>query len=271
MKLTDQQSFFDYIKSMRLLATKDIGQNFLINPSTAKRIVDLLDVNKEEKVLEIGAGFGSLSYFLVEGKGHTVLLDIDPKTIAFLTEQFTDLANVSIVQESILKHDVSSYEKIIGNLPYYITSDTIEYVLLRAQKAQKMVFMIQKEVLPRLLAKAGQEGYGPLSILIAFLGRAEKNIIVSRGQFVPAPHIDSVVVEININQNNDYQAAEKLMKIAMKLFHHRRKTIRNNLRLLLKDDKLTERILKDTQIDGDKRPQDIASDDYLRLTKQLKF
>lgn len=271
MKLTDEQGFFDYIKTMRLLASKDLGQNFLINPNIARKIVDYLEIRKGEKVLEIGAGFGSLSYFLVEHDSEIVLLDVDPKTITFLSENFVSKQLVNIIQESILKHDVSTYEKIIGNLPYYITSDTIEYVLLKARKTRKMVLMIQKEVLPRLLAKVGEEGYGPLAILTKYLGSAQKVLNVSRGQFVPAPHVDSIVVVIDINENNDYETAEKLLKITMKLFHHRRKTIRNNLRLLLGDDKTTQQALLSAGIDGDKRPQDISQEDYLRLTKQLKF
>ena len=271
MKLTSQQEFFDYIKAMRLLATQELGQNFLINPDVSKKIVDLLDVQSTENVLEIGAGFGSLSYFLLETKGLSFLLDVDPKTIVFLKEQFGDNPNISIIQESILKHDVSNYEKIIGNLPYYITSNTIEYVLLNARKARKLVFMIQKEVLPRLTAKATEEGYGPLAILVRYLGIPKRCLNVSRRQFVPAPHIDSVVVSIDIKPHADYETAEKLLKAAMNLFHHRRKTIRNNLRLLLNSDELAEQVLASSGVDGNKRPQDLPSEDYLKLTKQLKF
>ncbi|NCA96909.1 MAG: ribosomal RNA small subunit methyltransferase A [Bacteroidia bacterium] len=271
MKFTDQGAFFAQVKAMKMLATKDLGQNFLVNPDLSQKIVELLEIDTGESVLEIGAGFGSLSYFLALSNGIISLLDVDPKTIAFLTEQFGDHNNIMVIQESILKHDVSNYEKIIGNLPYYITSDTIAYVLLNGYHAKRMVFMIQKEVLPRLAAHAGEEGYGPLSILISYLGRVKRNFLVSRNQFAPAPNVDSVVVTIEINQENDYETAKTLFRLTMDLFHHRRKTIRNNLRIMLKDATNADHMLDMLGIDGSKRPEELPLEAYLSLIKQLKF
>jgi 16S rRNA (adenine1518-N6/adenine1519-N6)-dimethyltransferase len=271
MKFNNSESFFDYIKTLRFIASKDLGQNFLINPQTAQKIVENLGAKKGEKVLEIGAGFGSLSYFLVQSEADVFLMDVDPKTIAFLNEQFGDNANVNIVQESILKHDVSKYQKIIGNLPYYITSDTIEHCLLNGFKTTKMVFMIQKEVVQRLTAKTGEDGYGPLSILVSFLGAIKKTINVGRTQFVPIPNVESSVIEINIHENRDYETAQKLNNLTKSLFHHRRKTIRNNLRLLLNDSILADETLSILNVDGAKRPQDLDLTFYLALIKQLKF
>jgi 16S rRNA (adenine1518-N6/adenine1519-N6)-dimethyltransferase len=271
VKFTNQQTFFDYIKTLKLLAAKDLGQNFLINDNLAKTIVDKLDVKSDEKVLEIGAGFGSLSYFLVAQESEVVLLDVDPKTIMFLNEQFGQQKHVNIVQESILKHDLSSYHKIIGNLPYYITNDSIEYCLLNAKKCRRMIFMIQKEVFPRLNAKPSQEDFGPLSLLISYLGNVRRIFNVGRSNFVPAPRIDSIVVEIEMNSENDYEMAEKLMKTTKKLFHHRRKTIRNNLRLFLNDVSLADHALADLGVDASKRPEQLDLPFYLALIKQLKF
>ncbi|MFA5421376.1 MAG: 16S rRNA (adenine(1518)-N(6)/adenine(1519)-N(6))-dimethyltransferase RsmA [Bacilli bacterium] len=271
MKFANQQSFFDYIKTLTLLASKELGQNFLTNDITARYIVDTLDLNDDEKVLEIGAGFGSLSYFLAQHKNELTLLDVDPKIISFLDEQFGQASNIKIQQESILKHDVRNYQKIIGNLPYYITSDTIQYILLNACSAQRLVFMVQKEVLPRLLADVGQEGYGPFSLLVAYLGRAKRIMSVGRSQFVPKPNVDSAVVAIDILPHRDHKTALKLVRITMDLFHHRRKTIRNNLRLLLKDSKRADDTLLSLGIDGSKRPQDLPLESYLALIKQLKF
>jgi 16S rRNA (adenine1518-N6/adenine1519-N6)-dimethyltransferase len=271
MKFNNLDAFFEFAKTLRLIASKDLGQNFLINPQTAQKIVETLDVKKDEKVLEIGAGFGSLSCFLTQTSADVCLLDVDPKTIAFLNEQFGDKTNISVVQESILKHNVSNYKKIIGNLPYYITSDTVEYCLLNGRTCTKMVFMIQKEVVQRLNAKVGEDGYGPLAILVSFLGTIKKTFNVGRAQFVPTPKVESSVVEININANCDYVTAEKLIKIVKSLFHHRRKTIRNNLRLLLNDSIQADETLSILKVDGTKRPQDLDVTFYLALIKQLKF
>lgn len=271
MKFTDFSSFFAQVKALKSLANKDLGQNFLINPELSHRIVELLTIQEDEKVLEIGAGFGSLSYFLVQSKGIVNLLDVDPKTISFLSEQFGGQSNIQITQESILKHDVSLYDKVIGNLPYYITSDTIAYVLLNAIHAKRMVFMIQKEVLPRLVAQPSEEGYGPLSILIAYLGKVKREFVVARNHFAPAPHVDSLVVTIDVNPHNDYQKADILFRLTMDLFHHRRKTIRNNLRIMLKDATIADQALEKLGIDGSRRPEDLPLEAYLSLIKQLKF
>ncbi|MFA5480834.1 MAG: 16S rRNA (adenine(1518)-N(6)/adenine(1519)-N(6))-dimethyltransferase RsmA [Bacilli bacterium] len=271
MKFTDQSSFFDYIKSLRYIASKELGQNFLINPLIAQAIVNALDVQSEDNVLEIGAGFGSLSYFLASHQGLVNLLDVDPKPLLFLKEQFGDKANVSFTQESILKHDLARYQRIIGNLPYYITNSTIEHVLLNARSAKKLVFMVQKEVLSRLIASVGDEGYGPLSILISYLGTPKRLINVKRQDFCPPPHVDSVVLSIDLNENINYEMASQLFAFAKALFHHRRKTVKNNLRILLKNSENANSVLNLLAIDGDKRPQDLDLKSYLALTKQLKF
>jgi 16S rRNA (adenine1518-N6/adenine1519-N6)-dimethyltransferase len=181
------------------------------------------------------------------------------------------MSNVKIVQESILKHDLSIYDKIIGNLPYYITSETIEYCLLNSYRAKSMVFMIQKEVLSRLISQPKQDGYGPLAILVSFLGEAKRIFNVGRSNFVPAPKVDSVVVEINMKQDIDHETARQLHKITNSLFHHRRKTIRNNLTLYLKSSEKADRLIAELGVDGSKRPEELDLSFYLTLIKQLKF
>jgi len=271
MKYADEKALFDFIKSLRLVASKDLGQNFLIDPVIASSIVDALGVQENEKVLEIGAGFGSLSYYLAAKDAEITLLDVDARAIVFLNEQFVDRSNVKIVQESILKHDVTSYHRIIGDLPYYLTTDTIENMLLNGVSSKRLIFMIQKEVLPRLIAKPGAEGYGPLSILISYLGSAKRLMSVNRREFVPAPKVDSVVLTIDIDPDKSHETAENLLKIVKRLFHHRRKTIKNNLRLLLDDADVVDGLLADLKVDGSQRPQDLGLDFYLALTKRLKF
>ncbi len=271
MKFASQQAFFDFIKTLRFIASKELGQNFLVNEYIAENIVAKAKIHKDDRVLEIGAGFGSLSYFISLGEGEITLLDVDPKVISFLNDQFGQKTNVKIVQESILKHDISQYHKIIGNLPYYITSDTIQYCLLNARQAKTMIFMIQKEVLPRLIARFGEDGYGPLALLLSFLGKTKRVFNVAKNNFVPAPKVDSVVVEIVLHENNDYETAEKLVKITNSLFHHRRKTVRNNLRIYLDDIEKADKVLSELGVDGSKRPEELNLDFYLTLIKQLKF
>ena len=117
MKFASQQAFFDFIKTLRFIASKELGQNFLVNEYIAENIVAKAKIHKDEKVLEIGAGFGSLSYFISLGEGEITLLDVDPKIISFLTEQFGQKTNVKIVQESILKHTFLNTTKLSVTSP----------------------------------------------------------------------------------------------------------------------------------------------------------
>ena len=144
-------SYFENIKTYKLLANKSLGQNFLINPGIAEEIVKKLDLNEADNVLEIGAGLGSLSIFLASSKSNVTLIDIDERMLSFLTKTFSENKNVVVKRQNILKEDLKGYTKIIGNLPYYITSGIIEHLLTNAVDSQKIVLMTQKEVYPKLL------------------------------------------------------------------------------------------------------------------------
>ena len=105
----NEKEFFENIKSYKLLANKSLGQNFLINPSVAEKIVGLLDLKDGDKVLEIGAGLGSLSYFLAKSPSNCQLIDIDERMLTFLNEHFGNLENIEIKRQNVLKHNLSSF------------------------------------------------------------------------------------------------------------------------------------------------------------------
>ena len=169
----NDKEFFESIKSYKLLANKSLGQNFLINPDIAKQIVRMLKIQAGDKVLEIGAGLGSLSYFLAKSPGKSDLIDIDERMLTFLSDQFKDFENVEVKRQNILKCNLEGYNKIIGNLPYYITSSIIEKLLLDGQNAELMVLMTQKEVFPKLL----RAYKSPLSLFLCGSTRARRRCV----------------------------------------------------------------------------------------------
>ena len=261
----NEKEYFEQIKSYKLIANKSLGQNFLINPQTAEKIVNLLEIKDGDKVLEIGAGLGSLSYFLAKSKGKSQLIDVDERMLMFLEEQFKDANNIEIKRQNILKHNLSGFNKIIGNLPYYITSGIIEKLLLDAKDAELLVLMTQKEVYPKLLSL----NKSPLSLFLNYVANISSPIEVGRNNFAPIPHVDSVVFVIKPNKNIKNEENEKLFKVMKQLFLLRRKNILNNLSNLVKNKEKAREILGKMNIDTNKRPEELPIEFYINLLKML--
>lgn len=263
----DKYRYFEGIEEYRLLAKHEVGQNFLIDPDVSEQIVGFLDVQKDEKVLEIGSGAGSLTYFLLETEGNIEAIDIDEALIGKLQEDFGNRANVHYGNAA--KWDYAPYDKVIGNLPYYITSLIIEKALLHGKNSKKMVFMVQKEAADRLLAGVGAKDYGPLPILIALSCKAKRVLSVKRSCFAPAPHIDSTVMTFEMNLERSVHLGE-VYKLCSSLFLQRRKTLLNNLKNYLHDGDKAKGILEKLGLALTVRPEQIAPETYQKLWESMR-
>lgn len=261
----NEKEYFEKVKSYKLVANKSLGQNFLVNFTTAEKIVSMLEISSKDKVLEIGAGLGSLSFFLAKSPGNSVLIDVDERMLLFLNEHFGDSKNISIKRQNVLKEDLSSYNKIIGNLPYYITSGIIEKLLLDATNAEKIVLMTQKEVYPKLLAS----NKSPLSLFLNHVCLISPAFDVGRNNFAPVPHVDSVVFELTPNENIKSPQNKELYKTMKQLFLMRRKNILNNLTNLTKNKQKSQEILEKMGIATNKRPEELPIEFYINLLKML--
>lgn len=264
--MTDEQ-YFEVVKSYKLLANKSLGQNFLINSEIANKIVALANLSKDDTVLEIGAGLGSLSYFISKSYAKSHLIDIDERMLQFLNNQFSKEENVVVRRQNVLKEDLDSYSKIIGNLPYYITSSIIEHILLTGVNAKKIVLMTQKEVYPKLL----KEFKSPLSLFLNYVANISAPIAVGRNNFAPIPHVDSVVFVIEPNENIKNPENKRLLKLIQQLFLLRRKNILNNLSNITKNKQKSKQILDKMGINLNKRPEELDINFYIELLKELKF
>ena len=261
----NEKEFFENIKSYKLLANKSLGQNFLINPTVAEKIVNLLEIKEEDNVLEIGAGLGSLSYFLAKSEGKCQLIDIDERMLTFLNEQFANSSNIEVKRQNVLKHDLSGFNKIIGNLPYYITSSIIEKLLLDGKNAEIIVLMTQKEVYPKLLSL----NKSPLSLFLNYVGDISSPIDVGRNNFAPVPHVDSVVFTIKPNEHIKDPNNLRLFKTMKQLFLLRRKNILNNLSNFVQNKEKAREILEKMGVDTNKRPEELPIEFYINLLKML--
>ena len=261
----NDKDYFEKIKSFKLIANKSLGQNFLVNSQIAEKIVGLLNLKETDHVLEIGAGLGSLSYYLAKSNSLSELIDIDDRMLMFLNEQYKNNKNVTIKRQNILKYDLEGFNKIIGNLPYYITTSILEKLLLDGINAEVMVLMTQKEVYPKLL----KQNKSPLSLFLNYVADISAPIEVGRNNFAPVPHVDSVVFILTPNNNIKNESNKSLYKVMKQLFLLRRKNILNNLTNLIKDKEKAREILGKMNIDTNKRPEELGIEFYIDLLKML--
>ena len=248
--------------------SKDYGQNFLIEPDVCKRIVDDLDIKDGEKVLEIGPGIGSVTHFLSLLNNQIDVVDIDRAMVNFLNVVYQDSKNINVIENDIRKHDISGYDKVVGNLPYNITSEIILFLMQSTSVVKRMVLMCQFETFAHFYDTKGSE-YGPASVLIHLLGTIDKSFVVKKGCFHPVPKVDSIVFKIDIDHSKDKEDALKAYKLAKALFINRRKTILNNLGNYLKDKNTALDYLTKLNILPNARPEQISPEQYLQLSKLL--
>lgn len=233
MKLTDISYIKDIMKRHETAFKKKYGQNFLINPTIPERIAESLSYR--ENVIEIGAGIGSLTYELSKICGRVTAVEIDNALLPILDETLADCANVKIVSGDILKMDIVSFAdgdySIAANLPYYITSPVVMYLLECKIKPKEIVIMVQKEVADRLCAKAGDKDYGAITASVAWFGKSEKLLNVSPGSFMPPPKIESTVMKITSYEVPPYEVSNEriLHRVIKGAFAQRRKTLINAL------------------------------------------
>ena len=264
----NRENIFKIVNIADVKPDKDYGQNFLIESEVSKRIVDSLEIQENDNVIEIGPGLGSLTHFLSNYNNETVVVDIDARMIAFLKEVYQN-NNIVLVNEDIRKVDVSKYTKVIGNLPYNITTELIQYLLINAKSASKMVFMIQTETFAHFSDTSGKE-YGPTSVLIHLLGDIKRLFTVKAGSFYPVPKCNSVVFGINLDTRVDRFSAIDAFKVAKQLFLNRRKTIFNNLVNYLKNKDLANEVCEKLTINPLLRPEQLSPEMYLRISEFLK-
>lgn len=250
-------------------AKKHLGQHFLKNPETAKRIADGLTVrNSDHPLVEIGPGMGVLTRFLIEGDNPLTLFEIDPESVAYLKANL-NLQNVHLVEGDFLKMRLDEYFpkgdfSIIGNFPYNISSQIFFRVLDYREQVREVVGMLQKEVAERLAAPPGGKVYGILSVLLQSYYSVEYLFTVEPEEFVPPPKVRSGVVRIHRLDTPriscDPVEFKKVVKLA---FSTRRKTLRNALKPMLREDGLREMVI------FDRRAETLSVEEFSDLTEMI--
>lgn len=249
---------------------KSLGQNFVIDPNTIRKVVDIAGIGPDDDVLEIGAGAGSLTIGLAGRARRVVAWEFDSALIPVLSEVLEGLANVEIVAGDALRMDFAdlAVTKLVGNLPYNIAATLVIKALGEASQISHLTVMTQLEVGRRLAARAGDEEYGMPSVMVAAFGTARVAARISRKAFFPQPNVDSVVVTVERDQGLGIQTA-KLFPVVKAAFAQRRKTLRNNLAEIAGSPDRAEDVLRRAGIDPGTRAEQVDLEGFVRITELL--
>ncbi len=229
----------ELIKRYGIRLTKSLGQNFLTDENVVARIVDTAEVTSDDLVMEIGPGIGSMTGELAKRAGKVVAVEIDRHLIPALKENLKEFSNLEIINEDIMKVNVKDITvneqnmtmKVAANLPYYITTPIIMKLLEEENDLELMVFMVQKEVAQRMVAKPGGKDYGALSVAVQYYAQPERVFDVPPHCFVPQPEVDSTIVKLKKNKTPPVNLKDKdiFFKVVKASFGQRRKTLLNAL------------------------------------------
>lgn len=251
--------------------TKRLGQNFLNDPNILRKICATAKLHKEDHVIEIGPGKGSLTEHLVRGAGRVTAIEKDKRLKTFLDEKFGESTNVRFVYEDVLKIDFSRFSdggkpKFVSNLPYNISTRILLKLLDERELFSKIVVMLQKEVAQRISSPKGRKSYGSLSVLLQSCFSIKLAFKVSRQAFYPVPEVDSAVVVLDPLKDPAFPASsEKTFRtVTRHAFSSRRKTIRNSLGNFFERETV-ERALSDSGIDQGRRAESLSVEEFARL------
>ena len=262
------------LKAFRLRPQKDLGQNFLVDENILSRMVECAELAPTAQVLEIGAGLGSLTYFLAQAARQVTAVEIDPDLLAIARHTTANCENVDLVQGDILQIDMSSLHLtdgfiVVANIPYYITSAIIRKMLNNPEKPARMVLTIQEEVAQRICAKAGEMSLLALSVQV--FGDARIVLKIPAEAFYPSPKVDSVTLRVDLFQQPAI-AEEKLdtfFRLTKAGFSQKRKMLRNTLSAGLHlPREQVDALLTQAAIDPQRRAQTLSMQEWGTLTDQ---
>ncbi len=275
------------LREWDLRPDQSLGQSFLVDPVILGRIAAAADLSSQDVVLEIGAGTGALTRHLAEEAGHVVALELDQRLVQVLQDELAEQDNITVVQGDVLALDpvfliddacskpgllTASY-KVVGNLPYYITSAILRHLLEAAQRPELMVVTVQYEVARRIVAEPGDMSL--LAVSVQFYGEPELLFRIKRGSFYPTPTVDSGVVRVNVHDSPPLPPHETALffDVVRAGFSQRRKQLHNALSLglgesLTKDEAVD--LLDEAGIDHRRRGQTLSVEEWIALARALR-
>ncbi len=235
-KLSNPQVTIDIIKKYNFAFQKRFGQNFLIDGHVVEKIISSADITRDDIVLEIGPGIGTMTQYLAEAAGHVYAVEIDKNLPVILEETLADYDNVTVINDDILKVDIAKLTegkpiKVVANLPYYITTPIIMGLFEKHIPATSITVMVQKEVAQRMQAAPGNKDYGALSLAVQYYASPYIVANVPPNCFMPRPNVGSAVIRLTCYDKPPVVVKDEtlMFKLIRAAFNQRRKTLQNAL------------------------------------------
>lgn len=263
---------------------KKYGQNFLIDTNVLEHIIDAAGITKEDMVLEIGPGIGTMTQYLCEVAREVVAVEIDENLIPVLQDTLSEYDNVTVKNEDILKVDIRQIVeeknhgkpiKVVANLPYYITTPIIMGLFESRVPLESITIMVQKEVADRMQEGPGTKDYGALSLAVQYYSNPEVVCVVPPTCFIPQPKVASSVIRLTCHKNPVVQVEDEafLFQIIRASFNQRRKTLVNGLNnasnILVSKEKILSTLEK-MQLSPTVRGETLSLQQFAELSNRLK-
>ena len=273
------------MKKYNIRANKSLGQNFLINSEVVENIVNSSEINKEDMVIEIGPGLGTLTKYLLEKAGKVLCIELDTKMIKILNDRFSKYDNFEIINADVLKVNLNEViaenkkngkiknVKVVAKLPYYITTPIIMKLLEEKLDIESITVMIQKEVADRLIEIPGGKNTGAITYTVYYYCESEKIMEVPNSSFIPEPEVTSEVIKMNLRKEPGVRVNNpKVMFMIIKsAFMQRRKTLLNALTntkvFINKEEGLN--ILKKLNLNENVRAEELSLQDFANIAQAI--
>lgn len=263
---------------------KKYGQNFLIDTHILEKIIDAAEITKDDFVLEIGPGIGTMTQYLCESAREVVAVEIDTNLLPVLDDTLKDYDNVTVINEDILKVDIASLAKeknggkpikVVANLPYYITTPIIMGLFESHVPLASITIMVQKEVADRMQVGPGTKEYGALSLAVQYFAKPEVVCVVPPTCFVPQPKVASSVIRLTCHEKSPVEITDEgfLFRVIRASFNQRRKTLANGLNnaptIPVSKENIIETI-EELGYPASVRGETLSLEEFARLSEALK-
>ena len=260
------------LKTFDIRMSKKLGQNFLIDESVVRGIVDAAGVSQSDTVLEIGPGIGTLTQGLAQTGAQVVAVELDGRLIDVLAKTLEGYENVRVIHGDILKINITDEVpaapfKVVANLPYYITTPIIMGLLEARLPVSTLVTMVQKEVAVRMVARPGNKDYGALSVAVQYFTQPQIMFEVPPASFIPSPAVDSAVIRCIVRDKPPVVAADEKMffRVVKAAFSQRRKTLNNALKTMGMPVEEIQQALEIAKVEGSRRGETLSLEEFAAI------